>query len=76
MSEQTCKYFTCLVQKHLQEKRRQIVLSIIAFCMGRGLNVMSMGERVGPGKHAVQCRFVLNHVYIGEDGEMLHYCRL
>ena len=24
---------------------------------------------IGPGEHAVQCRFVLNHVYIEEDGE-------
>ena len=30
----------------LREKSRQIVLSIIAFCMGWGINVMSLGERV------------------------------
>ena len=38
------KYFICLAQKHLREKHWQIVLSIIASCVGCGLKVTSLSS--------------------------------
>ena len=66
--------FTCLA---LTRKMQANSVVNHRFFRGEGpKRDVTEGTNIGPGKHAVQCRFVLNHVYVGEDGETLHCHRL